>query len=388
MKQLFAQEKQKVERYANTIRFILSFVYIGTAFSFKSQIPLTAFNTIIIVALLSLAYGSLVYLELRKEVPAGWVRYSSITIDIIFLSIVIYSLGAYRTFKTDAFLLYFPWIGLAALKPSIKQILIAGILSIGLYFLIACFAIYAGSIQLGSLDDSFTSSVVSQSHLAVHLIALAVFVMLASLISIVFRGITAKAVREDLLEEKNVKLNETLHKLRSTQKQLAARNRELATLYEIDALTQLFNRRKIDLILQEAIIESASSSEPLTLILLDIDLFKQINDEYGHQIGDRIIRGVADHLRLTARGNDNIGRWGGEKYLIVSPDTDREAAQILSERLRKRIESCDFEVKDPVTCSFGVAVHRKGETEAALLKRAEAALHQAKELGRNQVCLL
>ncbi len=388
MKQLFAQEEPKVERLINIIRVILSVIYASTAFSLQNEIPLAAFNTILLVALLNLAYGVFVYLELRKQSPEKWLKYTTISLDIILLSIVIYSLGGYRTFKTDSFFLYYLWIGLATLRFSIRKTLITGILSIGLYFLIACLAITMGSIELGSLDESFTTPMVSQSGLAIQLISLAAFVMLAGMVSFVFRGITAKAIREDLLEEKNVKLNETLHKLRSTQKQLAARNRELATLYEIDALTQLFNRRKIDLILQAAIIESANSSEPLTLILLDIDHFKQINDEYGHQNGDRIIRGVADQLRLTARGNDNIGRWGGEEYLVVSPDTDREAAQILSERLRKRIESCNFELKDPVTCSFGVTVHRKGETAAALLKRADEALHRAKETGRNRVCLI
>ncbi|MDJ0805286.1 MAG: GGDEF domain-containing protein [Gammaproteobacteria bacterium] len=388
LKQLFAKEEQKVERFANSIRFILSFVYIGTAFSFKNQISPGAFNAIIIVALLNLAYVASVYLELKKEHPANWVKSTSILLDIVLLSVVVYSFGAYRTFKTDVFLLYFLWIGMAAMKSSIRLTLVAGGLSMTLYFLIASIAINTGSIELGTFNESLTTHRVSQSGLAIQLISLAVFAMLAGLISFMFRDITARAVREDLLEEKNTKLNVTLHKLRSTQKQLAARNRELATLYEIDALTQLFNRRKIDLILQEAIIESDNTSEPLTLIMLDIDLLKQINDEYGHQTGDRIIRSIADHLRLTARGNDNIGRWGGEKYLIVCPDTDHEAAQILSERLRKRIETCDFDIKAPVTCSLGVTVHHKGETATALLKRADDALLQAKEAGKNQVCIL
>jgi len=388
MRQLFVQEGQKVERYTNILRFILSLIYLGSAFSLKSQLAPAAFGTIVVIALLNFAYGVLVQLELKKAVPAGWVGFTSITLDIILLSIVIYSLGSYRTFKTDAFILYYLWIGLAALRPTIKHTLLAGGSSILFYFLIACLAINNGSIELGTLDESFTSARISQSALAIQLISLAIFVLLSGLISMIYRGILARAVREDLLEEKNTKLNETLHKLRSTQKQLAARNRELATLYEIDALTQLFNRRKIDLILQESIIESNSSSEPLSLILLNIDMFKQINETYGHQAGDRIIRGVADHLRLTARGNDNIGRWGGEEYLIVCPDTDREAVQTLSERLRRRIESCDFEVKEPVTCSFGVTLYKKGETAASLLKRADEALHLAKQQGRNRVCQL
>lgn len=388
LRYLFVNEEQRVERYTNYIRILLCFVYASVALNFRQEMTPAHFNTIIIASFIYLVYTTAVYFELRKQTPASWTRNTSITLDIILLSLVLFSFGAHRTFKTDMFLVYFLWIGLSTLRYSARQTLIAGLMSIGLYFIIACLAITSGSVELGSLSDSFTSAKVSQTGIALQLSSLAAFVLLAGWISFVFRGITAKAIRDDLLEEKNVKLNEALHKLRSTQKQLAARNRELATLYEIDALSQLFNRRKIDMILQDALIESANSSEPLTLIQLDIDHFKQINEEYGHQTGDRIIRAVADQLRLTARGNDNIGRWGGAEYLIVCPDTEQEAAQILSERLRKRIESCNFELKDRVTCSFGVTVHRKGETVAALLKRVDDALNRAKELGRNQVCLL
>jgi diguanylate cyclase (GGDEF)-like protein len=387
LRELFLQEERRSERYANYARILFTFLYLLVGLAIRNEIPAYSFNAILIAALINLLYGLLIFFELRKENPARWIKYPSVTIDIILLSVVLYSFGSYRTFKTEAFLLYYLWIGLATLRFSPRLTLFAGILSLSLYFAIACVAINSGTIELGSITEEFTTPMVSQSNIVLRLTFLAVFVALASYVSYIFRSIASKAIQEDLLQEKNARLTSTLRKLRSTQKQLAARNRELATLSEIDALTQLFNRRKIDQILEDALRENTNPTGPLALILLDIDQIKSLNDQFGRQAGDRIIRSVADQLRLTARGNDCIGRWGGEEYLIVCPDTDQKAAQILSERLRKRIEIHDFGITRGVTCSFGVSVHHKGETASTLLKRADDALSNSKEHGRNRTTL-
>lgn len=387
LRQLFLHEERRSERYANYVRILLSFLYLGTGFAIRQEIPQHSFDVIVTAALINLLYGLVVYFQLRKEHPPTWIKYPSVTIDIVLLSLVLYAFGSYRTFKSEAFLLYYLWIGLATLRFSPGLTLLAGILSVGLYFGIACLAIVNGTVQLGSITDEFTSHLVSQTNIVLRLIFLGIFVGLASYVTYVFRNIASKAIREDLLEEKNTRLAQTLRKLRSTQKQLAARNRELATLSEIDALTQLFNRHKIHQILKDAIKDTTNPSGTLALIQLDIDHFKAINDEYSHQIGDKIIRGVADQLRLTARGSDCIGRWGGEEYLIVCPDTDHNAAQILSERLRAKIESHNFNIDQPVTCSFGVAVYHKGETVENLLKRLSVVHQESKKQGRNRVTI-
>jgi diguanylate cyclase (GGDEF)-like protein len=387
LRQLFLQEERRSERYANYARILFSFLYLAAGFVIKHEIPAHSFDVIVGAALINLIYGLVVYFELRKETPASWIKYPSVTIDIILLSLVLYAFGTYRTFKSEAFLLYYLWIGLATLRFSPGLTLLAGLLSLSLYFGIACLAIINGTVQLGTITDEFTSHMVSQTNIVLRLTFLAVFVGLASYVTYIFRNIASKAIREDLLEEKNTLLAQTLRKLRSTQKQLAARNRELATLSEIDALTQLFNRHKIHQILKEAIRETTNPSGILSVILLDIDRFKAINDEHGHQVGDKIIRGVADQLRLTARGSDCIGRWGGEEYLIVCPDTDHNAAQILSERLRTKIESHSFNIDQPVTCSFGVVVYHKGETLENLLKRLSVVHQESKKLGRNRVTI-
>ncbi len=387
LRQLFLQEERRSERYANYVRILFSFLYLSIGLTIRSEIPVNSFDVIVIAALINLLYGLLVFFELRKEAPASWIKYPSITIDIVLLSLVLYAFGTYRTFKTEAFLLYYLWIGLATLRFSPGLTLLAGILSMGLYFGIACLAIMQQTIELGTITDEFTTYRVSQSNIVLRLMFLGIFVGMASYATYVFRNIASKAIREDLLEEKNTRLAQTLRKLRATQKQLTARNRELATLSEIDALTQLFNRRKIDQVLREALKDTTNPTGSLAVILLDIDRFKAINDDYGYQIGDKIIRGVADQLRLTARGNDCIGRWGGEEYLIICPDTDQSAAQILSERLRAKIESYDFHINQPVTCSFGVAVYHKGESVESLLKRVVDVHQRSKVFGRNRVTI-
>jgi diguanylate cyclase (GGDEF)-like protein len=385
VRQLFLHEEQRSERYANYTRILLSFLYFAIGLAIVDEIPQHSFDIIMLAALINLLFSLLVYIALRKTIPTIWIKYPSVIIDIILLSLVIYAFGTYRTFKTEAFLLYYLWIGLAVLRFSPGLTLLAGLLSLSLYFGIACLAIMQGSIELGTITDEFTSTSVSQTNIILRLIFLALFVGLASYVTYVFRNIAAKAIHEDLLEERNTRLTQTLRKLRSTQKQLAARNRELATLSEIDALTQLFNRHKIQQLLSESIKETVNTASTLAVILLDIDRFKAINDAYGQRNGDRIIRAVADQLRLTARGNDCIGRWGGEEYLVVCPDTDQAAAQILCERLRTRIESYDFNIGQPVTCSFGVAVYHKTETVENLLKRASDMHQQSKQLGRNRI---
>jgi diguanylate cyclase (GGDEF)-like protein len=203
----------------------------------------------------------------------------------------------------------------------------------------------------------------------------------------VFRVIASKALTKQILQAKNDALNTTLDKLREAQKQLAHKNRELATLSEIDALTQLYNRRKIDQIIEENLAETTHHPFPLAMILLDIDRFKHYNDHYGHQAGDEVIRTVARVLSMSARGNDSIGRWGGEEFIIICRDTDDDTAIKIAERLRKAIEETRFSVEEKVTCSFGVTSYRVGDNADSLLKRADDALYASKQHGRNRISI-
>ena len=385
LKALLLQEERKSERYANYVRLLFTILYFSVAISIRDELPVHSFNTIISVSLINLAYGLFIFSKLRNANPPGWVKYPSIGIDILLLSFVIFSFGTFRSFKTEAFLLYYLWIGATTLRFSPRLTLASGLLSVGSYLIIVVLALKGSTIELGTITDEFVSHRVSGFNILLRLVFLSAFVGLCVYIAYVFRVIAAKAITKQLLQVRNHEMSAALDQLRETQKQLARKNRELATLSEIDMLSQLYNRRKIDQIMNEGLQEANRRSAPLALILLDIDLFKGYNDRYGHQTGDQVIRKVAEILSNSARGNDHIGRWGGEEFIIVCRDTGAEDATQIAERLRKTIEATTFEVVERVTCSFGVTERQDGDSGDTLLKRADEALYLSKEEGRNRV---
>jgi diguanylate cyclase (GGDEF)-like protein len=122
-------------------------------------------------------------------------------------------------------------------------------------------------------------------------------------------------------------------------------------------------------------------------ILIDIDFFKRINDEFGHTAGDAVLRQVAGILRKTARTGDTLARWGGEEFIILLDDCGKAMALELAERLRSAVAEYDFALPQPtqVTISLGVAELQKGETEIEFFQRADHLLYQAKSGGRNCV---
>ncbi|MEW8030256.1 MAG: GGDEF domain-containing protein [Candidatus Thiodiazotropha sp.] len=385
LKELLLHEERKSERYANYARLLMTFLYFAVGFSIRSEIPAHSFNAILSASFINLIYGIFVFFKLKSPNPPGWIKYPSVSIDILLLSIVIYSFGTFRTFKTEAFLLYYLWIGLSTLRFSPMLTLASGLLSIGAYLFIVALAVHDQTIVLGTITEEFVSERVSNVNIMLKLVFLSAFVVLAVYIARVFRLIASKALTKQILQAQNAELNSALDKLREIQKQLAHKNRELATLSEIDALTQLYNRRKIDQIIEEYLVETSHRPFPLAMILLDIDRFKHYNDHHGHQAGDEVIRSVALALSTSARGNDSIGRWGGEEFIIICRDTDAATALKIAERLRKKIEQAQFQVDDQVTCSFGVTSYRIGDNADSLIKRADDALYASKQEGRNRV---
>lgn len=166
---------------------------------------------------------------------------------------------------------------------------------------------------------------------------------------------------------------------------LAEERRELLIRASTDALTGIANRAGLTEVLSRELPLAKRQSAPLSLIMFDIDLFKTINDTYGHGVGDAVLveltRVVSEHVR----SHDHLSRFGGEEFLIVAPDTRLDAAVQLAERLRTAIESNDFPVAGQVTCSFGVTARRIGDTVDTLLSRVDMALYAAKDAGRNRV---
>jgi diguanylate cyclase (GGDEF)-like protein len=381
---LLQHEERKSERYANYARLLFTVLYFAVVLAIHDELPSHSLNAIVIAASVNLLYGVVVFFVLRRPNPPAWIKYPSIAIDILLLSIVIYEFGTFRSFKTEAFLLYYLWIGLSTLRFSPRLTLATGLLSIFAYSLITWNAISSGSIVLGTITDEFTTEKVSGLNIALRLLFLSAYVALAVYTARVFRLIASRAISRKLLQDQNVELNLALDKLRTTQKELAEKNRELATLSEVDPLTKLYNRRKIDAILSKALGNSSARS-PLSLILLDIDHFKSYNDRFGHAFGDSVIRQVADILLNSARANDSMGRWGGEEFLIVCQATDGKQAEIIAERLRLKIAEDAGDDLKGLTCSFGVACFQAGDQESSLLKRADDSLYRAKAEGRNRV---
>ena len=181
-------------------------------------------------------------------------------------------------------------------------------------------------------------------------------------------------------------------RLRRLQAELREKNATLARLSTTDPVTGLRNRRYVTEFLSLELLRAARYKTPLAVLMLDLDHFKRINDTYGHRVGDTVLQAVAEVLRGTLRATDVAGRYGGEEFLVVLPQTDLQGAAVLGERVRAAIEQTTIPVEgaEPlsVTVSIGVAALGDGACSAEqLVERADAALYAAKDAGRNRVAL-
>ncbi|PWR25971.1 diguanylate cyclase [Zavarzinia aquatilis] len=161
-------------------------------------------------------------------------------------------------------------------------------------------------------------------------------------------------------------------------------NRELARLSRTDALTGLVNRKAIDARLETEVARALRQKRKLAVVMMDIDHFKAVNDDFGHPAGDRVLTGFGRLIAASVRRADLAGRMGGEEFVVICPDTGVDEAVGAAERIRKHMEGMEFGLGRPVTVSAGVAVLRRGESAQALLARADVALYGAKHAGRNR----
>lgn len=180
-------------------------------------------------------------------------------------------------------------------------------------------------------------------------------------------------------------IKEIQNRLAEAHAELAFKNQQLENLSVTDRLTGLFNRRKLDEVLSQECLRAQRTASPLTVIIADIDKFKSVNDLHGHLVGDQLLVELAVALQHGVRKVDIVGRWGGEEFMIICPDTDLAGACVLAENIRIAINGRVFPVVGRKTCCFGVAQYRPGEAPEAVVKRADDALYRAKKGGRNQV---
>ncbi|TYR75985.1 GGDEF domain-containing protein [Rossellomorea vietnamensis] len=168
-----------------------------------------------------------------------------------------------------------------------------------------------------------------------------------------------------------------------TVKQSYIKAEVLEEMANTDYLTGLPNRRKIDMELMKGL----ETQQKLSIIYLDIDHFKQINDSYGHTAGDMVLKEFTNKTLEILDKEDLLGRWGGEEFMLLLKNRDIGKAKLLAEKIRKHISQHDYETINSLTASFGVAELQGGDTLDSLLNRADKALYEAKNNGRNQVAV-
>lgn len=171
---------------------------------------------------------------------------------------------------------------------------------------------------------------------------------------------------------------------------LCRRTRVLDTLSREDHLTGLYNRRHVEESLNGALSSARRHHHPLSILFVDVDGFKHVNDEHGHQVGDDVLRMVAQRILLRLRNEDVVGRWGGEEFLAVLPITPLSGALAVAERLRAEIARTPVEAGGhtvAATVSIGCAEDHGDDVES-LVREADIALFRAKQGGRNRVCTL
>jgi diguanylate cyclase len=188
--------------------------------------------------------------------------------------------------------------------------------------------------------------------------------------------------------------NDLRERLEESQSQIEKLCSNLAEARETglkDPLTSLSNRRCFDASLASEIAEAARQGTALCLVMIDLDNFKQVNDEFGHLVGDEILKLFATALRDNVGSRDSVARYGGEEFAIILPGTELDDAKALTERVRCQLEARELVVNDSgrkigkITASFGIAQLREGEDAQTLVERADVKLYEAKCAGRNRV---
>ena len=173
--------------------------------------------------------------------------------------------------------------------------------------------------------------------------------------------------------------------LKAKERELKEREEELKHEANFDSLTQVYNRNMFHRLMSRKIIDARNSNESFIFIMLDIDYFKKINDNHGHLIGDHVLISMAKLIKAHIRECDLFARWGGEEF-VLSFDVDLQKGMEIANSLRRHISEYKFDIVGNVTCSCGVTEFKSSDSVDSIIKRADKALYDAKNSGRNRVC--
>ncbi len=164
-------------------------------------------------------------------------------------------------------------------------------------------------------------------------------------------------------------------------------------LYSFDYLTGVYNRQAFYSLLEKELARVERTSSVSSIVMVDLDYFKKVNDQYGHQTGDKVLTYFANYLKESLRPYDSIGRYGGEEFLLCLPDTRVDDAKTIMDRIREELTAQSIDIVGPtnqplslsITASFGISSISKGHPTTEAIETADLAMYEAKEAGRNQV---
>ena len=214
-------------------------------------------------------------------------------------------------------------------------------------------------------------------------------IILAAILQVCLYGSVQASLRAKV-RERTESLNQAMHYLALSNAELKMERDTAARQAIRDELTGVFNRRHLEAEMGVQVARSERRGSPLTVALLDIDHFKEINDRFGHQAGDAALRHVTEVMGRSIRGVDIFGRYGGEEFLLLMPDTPIDKAQVLCNRLRDAVRLTRPDAlheTDSITLSGGVAQHQTGESPDGVIHRADLALYEAKASGRDRIAV-
>lgn len=202
-------------------------------------------------------------------------------------------------------------------------------------------------------------------------------------------GVVQDISKQKAAEALMIQNNEKLERLVSERTiKLEELNEQLMIANTIDHLTSLYNRRFISNKISEEILRVSRTKSPFSLILMDVDYFKEVNDQFGHDCGDEVLKTLSRLLRKEIRNIDTLSRWGGEEFLILLPDTALEAAYQVADRIRLKVQNQPFVYEGAtfnLTMTFGISMSSENLSMKELIKMADRALYEGKQLGRNCV---